>query len=376
MTANAVRAFFLVALLVLVLLSLLVLHTQLQQQPKMRGTSLHPIHFAVIGDFGTGQATQLQVARHLARQHKQRPFQFVISTGDQMYNMVGEEREQGRDGVASVEDPLFALNFENVYRPAFSNVPWYMTLGNHDCAGNASAQVLYTHHSPSPHLWQMPQRYYAFQKQFDASNSLVQFIVLDSCSLACGGSSSSSSKNERCRHVHHPSNSVRQQQLEWLKHILETPLPTQDSWIVISSHWPLFSVMGNGPTRSMLSDIEPLLEAARVLHGKNRIVWFNGHDHGLQHIERFQKHYFVSGGGGFKLHPTLKATADGAYRDPDTTIMKSTLNEMEGVKVPYSKSTFGFMKVQLYSNGQGVVDFYESLESEKAAKLIYKVDIP
>ena len=64
-----------------------------------------------------------------------------------MYGTDDVSRANGLDGVASIDDLGFQNKFENVYSAAtssaFKGVPWYMTLGNHDCAGNASAQVLY-----------------------------------------------------------------------------------------------------------------------------------------------------------------------------------------------------------------------------------------
>ena len=237
-----------------------------------------------------------------------------------------------------------------------------MTLGNHDCAGNASAQILYT--SKSKH-WKMPARYYSFQAQH--YHDVLQFIVLDSCSLVCAVSKNGKGKqNDRCTGVHVPS-TPRQKQVEWLRRLLERPLPTPQSIFVVVSHWPIFSAMGNGPTAVMISDIQPLLQKAA---GQYKVIWFNGHDHSLQHIQRRHVNYFISGGGGFKLHPQLKTTADGAYIEKGTSMIRSKWNELPDVDIKFQKASFGFLKVEI-DQGRAHVAMYESKPDETAAALIY-----
>ena len=47
-------------------------------------------------------------------------------------------------GVKSVHDGAFQSKFESVYTSPALEVPWLMTIGNHDCLGDVSAQVEYT----------------------------------------------------------------------------------------------------------------------------------------------------------------------------------------------------------------------------------------
>ena len=336
-------------------------------QTLMRGRSSKSLHFSVIGDSGTGMADQRRVAQHLGSEARRFQPSFFLSTGDQMYGIDDVSRANGLDGVASIDDPGFQNKFENVYSAAtssaFKGVPWYMTLGNHDCAGNASAQVLYTQHSPSK-LWNMPNRYYSFQKRVGKSKNVVQFIVLDSCSLACD-----KGKNDRCSHVQLNSNDDdKNRQLIWLQRMLRQELPTKNSMFVVVSHWPIFSVMGNGPTEVMIREVEPMLAEAATRY---KTLWFNGHDHGLQHIQRQDNHYFVSGGGGFQIHRGLKPTADGAYKDTKHDVFVSKWNELENVNVLYSKGCYGFMNVELSPDGNGEVSFFESVQGKKEPRLVY-----
>jgi hypothetical protein len=337
--------------------------------PGIRGSSTsNSLHFSVIGDWGTGQPDQYRVAQHLGAEASRFLPAFIVSTGDQMYGIDDASRANGLDGVASVDDPGFQNKFENVYSgAAFKNLPWYMTLGNHDCAGNATAQLLYTQHSPTK-LWNLPQRYYSFQKNIGNSRNVVQFVVLDSCTLACDKGT-----NDRCSYVQLDSNDDdKHQQLLWLQRTLRQELPTKNSFFVIVSHWPIFSTMGNGPTEVMIREVEPMLAEASTRY---KTLWFNGHDHGLQHIQRQANHYFVSGGGGFKIHHGLKHTADGAYKDTQVDRVRSKWNELENVEVRFSKGCHGFMNVQLHPDGNGEVEIFESVQGEKEPTLLYTAHI-
>ena len=357
------------AIVSLVVTSLLVLQVFRPTSHLLRQSSNPSLRFFVIGDWGTNDKHQKLVAKHMYSKSKQFLPSFVLSTGDQMYNMDKKQREiDGIDGVASIFDSSFQSKFEDMYSKL--KVPWYMTLGNHDCSGNGTAEILYSQHSPSQ-LWKMPSRYYTFSTKLGLGNTknIIQTIVLDSCSLACAGG-----KNDRCHGVKLPfDSSDKQVQLQWLKNLLETGLPTTDSIYVIVSHWPIFSMMGNGPTEIMIKEIEPMLEEATTRGHK--VIWFNGHDHGLQHIQRRKNHYFVSGAGGFKLHSALKRSADGAYVEKGTGLIKSTLNEMEDVNIQFSRACFGFISVEINDSGKVNIELYESKPNAETATMIYTVMI-
>src|SRR5262245_36669679 len=77
------------------------------------------VRFAVIGDTGTGDGPQYEVARQLTKAHETFPFEFVIMLGDNIY---GSERPQ--DFVNKFEAPYKAL--------LDSKIPFYAALGNHD----------------------------------------------------------------------------------------------------------------------------------------------------------------------------------------------------------------------------------------------------
>src|SRR5918996_1638669 len=75
--------------------------------------------FAVLGDFGTGDDTQYELARRMAEVHGRFKYQTVVLVGDNLY---GSERPQD-----------FRKKFEIPYKPLLdSGGKFYASLGNHD----------------------------------------------------------------------------------------------------------------------------------------------------------------------------------------------------------------------------------------------------
>src|SRR4029450_2743582 len=148
-----------------------------------------PIHqdstrFAVIGDTGTGDKHQSDVAQVLIRSHEVFPFTFVIMMGDNLY---GSERPQ--DYVNKFEKPYQAL--------LDAKVPFYATLGNHD----DPTQRYYKPFNMNG------ERYYTFSK------GNARFFVLD-------------------------SNYMDQTQIKWLEEQLSR---ANDHWKIAYFHHPLYS---------------------------------------------------------------------------------------------------------------------------------------
>ena len=61
------------------------------------------VRFAVIGDTGTGDAAQRELARQMAAAHSRFPFEFVLMMGDNLY---------GSEGAAD-----YRRKFEEPYKP-------------------------------------------------------------------------------------------------------------------------------------------------------------------------------------------------------------------------------------------------------------------
>ena len=334
--------------------------------------------FLVIGDFGTADKTQHRVAEHLSKVAMLTKPRLVLSTGDNVYGKNDAARAAGLDGVSSVDDPNFSRMFESVYpkKPGLENVPWWLTLGNHDCAGNSDAQVQYSKRSQT---WKMPSKYYSFDenvkfKHPSGGSLTARFVILDSCLLVCA-SAHTGTMNKRCGSVKTGTLAERDAQLDWL----DRKLADLESfgYLVVSTHWSMFSLMGNGPTKALQELLLPRLK--RVAEHNITVLWFNGHDHSLQsHRMPFidskgvskNLHFFVSGGGGFHTHPKLKRIADGSFMDGKHH-MKSTLNR--GTVTNFAEASHGFVHATLIGGPRGgaVVKFYKSVPGNSDPILVH-----
>src|SRR5690349_6740900 len=76
------------------------------------------LHFAVIGDTGTGGSAQYEVAARMASAWKVEPFNFAIMVGDNLYG-----GESAKDFVRKFEKPYGTL--------LQGGVKFYAALGNH-----------------------------------------------------------------------------------------------------------------------------------------------------------------------------------------------------------------------------------------------------
>ena len=77
------------------------------------------VRFAVIGDSGTGEPPQHDVAHQMEKVHKERGFDFVLMLGDNIY-------ENG-------ETQHFDSKFKKVYKKLMDDgVRFHASLGNHD----------------------------------------------------------------------------------------------------------------------------------------------------------------------------------------------------------------------------------------------------
>src|SRR5947209_262241 len=110
------------------------------------------IRFAVVGDTGTGDQPEFEVARMMEAYRQKVGFDFVIMLGDNIY---GSHKPQD-----------FARKFEQPFKPLLdAGVKFYAALGNHD---DPNDERLYKPFNMGG------ERYYVFKK------GDVAFFVLDS----------------------------------------------------------------------------------------------------------------------------------------------------------------------------------------------------
>ena len=219
--------------------------------PPLPMPTLHGgIVFALIGDSGSGDLPQEQVAQAmLAYFTTARRFPFVLMLGDNLY------------------DDDYTGEFLTPYKPLLDRgVTFYAALGNHD-------RDLEVHFKP----FHMNDRFYY---SFDQGNA--RLVALNS---------------------NHPQDP---EQIKFLDNAFSN---AGNKWRICFFHHPLYS-SGQHADESR-AVIRPALEGALV---RNRVnVVFSGHEHLYERVAPQQGvRYFVSGGGGRNLYSFRRSDFDEA----------------------------------------------------------------
>jgi len=191
--------------------------------------------FAIVGDTGTGEKPEYEVAHELTEYHAQFPFTFVLMMGDNLY---GSTRPRDYE-------KKFAIPFKPLLD---AGVKFYATLGNHDNPD----ERLYTPFNMNG------QRYYTFKQ------GPIEFFVCD-------------------------SNYMDPKQLAWLERQLSA---SRARWKIAYFHHPLYST---GSTHGSQTDLRELVEPLLEKYGVN--IVFSGHEHFYERIK--PQHgiaYFIEGG--------------------------------------------------------------------------------
>jgi predicted phosphodiesterase len=194
------------------------------------------VHFAIVGDTGTGGRQQTQIANQMAAFRKVFPFEFAIMLGDNLYGGEGTRDYQNK--------------FEKPYKPLLDGgVKFYASLGNHDNPN----QRMYKHFNMGG------ERFYTFKP----GKASVRFFSLD-------------------------SNYMDDAQTAWLKKELAA---SGSDWKIAFFHHPLYS---SGEKHGSDEVLRQKLEPIFLEHGVN--VVFTGHEHFYERLKP-QKgiQYFVAG---------------------------------------------------------------------------------
>jgi hypothetical protein len=224
-------------------------------QPE-RATSLR---FFVIGDYGTGSAPQLAVARAMWAEYQRlnaagQHVRFVLTTGDNVYGntLLGVPLNTSTGD----DDAHWKKRFFSVYAPLLGRVPFYPTLGNHDGNESESAGDLPVYLDNFFFPGNAPARYYAF-----SVGGLADFFALDTTVNAYPGSPP-------------PGMSTSSVQYSWLKQELAG---ARSPWrIAYGHHPPITAGPNHAPSWEEMKDIVKLFQSNRVS------IYFCGHEHNLQ----------------------------------------------------------------------------------------------
>lgn len=223
------------------------------------GTALRVL---VIGDHGTGDDGQRELASAIARTHADAPPDLALTVGDNFYP----------DGVESADDPLWTSAFGDVYDGEFwGSFTFHPSLGNHDHEGDPQAQIEYSDIDPR---WSMPDRWYTFRRSLPGGGS-ARFVALDTDALL---------EDDPTAEAHR----------SWIDSV--AGLADAD-WVVVYGHHPLLSGGLHDPEERVVRALLPSLRGRVPLY-------LAGHNHTTELLrvdDRLTQG--ICGGGGGRDNP-------------------------------------------------------------------------
>jgi 3',5'-cyclic AMP phosphodiesterase CpdA len=215
------------------------------------------LHFAVIGDTGTGESHEYEVARKFAEYRKVFPFDIALMMGDNIY---GSQKPKD-----------FEKKFELPYKALLdAGVKFYAVLGNHDDPNERSYK-----------LFNMGgERYFALKPRDG-----IDFFGLD-------------------------SNYMDKGQLEWIEKQLAA---SGKDWKIVFFHHPLYS---SGAAHGSDLPLRAILEPLFLKYGVSVVL--SGHDHFYERMKPQRGIYYFVVGGSAKLRDGNAMPAEFAAKTFDT----------------------------------------------------------
>jgi 3',5'-cyclic AMP phosphodiesterase CpdA len=231
-----------------------------------------PLRVGVIGDSGFGES----VTAKLAEQMASHPLDFVIHTGDVVYN-AGENTSPAE---------AFALKYFCPFAPLLHQLPIYAVPGNHEYAQDARIDGVPYYYHVFPPLLDSGQidtspserrQYYAIVYQN------IQFIFLDSQVFF--------------------GEKGKTEQEEWLDQRLKDD---QFKYSVVIMHVPPFTSSIIHP-----KDSQPVRHSWHdKFAGAGVPLVLSGHSHNYERLAVDGVTYVVTGGGSSQLYPALNINPD------------------------------------------------------------------
>lgn len=235
------------------------------------------LNFLVLADWGGDENSpyttpdEVYVAKQMGIIGSTINAQFVLALGDNFYS----------HGVQNADDPRFQETFENVFTADSLQVPWYVVAGNHDWYGNVSGEIAY---SKKSERWNFPKNFYRLNFAIPGTNDSIVFLMLDTVILA------GNSYDQLDIQPSGPEDlSAAKIQWAWIESELKAT--AKEKYVILTGHYPVWSIAEHGPTNVLVGLLRPLLEKYKVS------AYLCGHDHNLQHIREQNStvEYFIIG---------------------------------------------------------------------------------
>ncbi|WP_299404511.1 metallophosphoesterase [Acaryochloris sp. IP29b_bin.148] len=226
------------------------------------------LRFVAVGDVGTGEQAQYDVAHSMLRFHQRQPFPFAFLTGDNIYD----------GGDIQRIDQVFEQPYQGLLQ---HKVQFHAILGNHDVMSNQGQdQIRY----PG---FNMQGRYYTF------AHGPVQFFALDT------------------NPGHHWS-----AQLPWFKRELAQ---SNADWKIVLGHHPLYASGLHSIKQRLAKQLGPLLGQSKAYPGlADQLtplftqygvqLYINGHEHHYERTHAIAGTTYLTCGVGARLRPTGSST--------------------------------------------------------------------
>jgi hypothetical protein len=203
------------------------------------------IRVVAVGDSGTGNPSQAAVAATMRQYHREHPFDFGITLGDNYQD----------DGPLGPQDSRWQTYWTRHY-PALG-IRFYASLGNHDW-GNPDGPGAEIAFAQGHAAFRFPSPYYTY------TAGPVQFFVLNTPLLS-------------------------EAQLLWLRDELAQ---STSRWRVVYGHYHVYSAL-RGDNQPLITNLLPILQEHRV-H-----LYLCGHEHLFQHLKpEGGVEFFVNGAAG------------------------------------------------------------------------------
>lgn len=226
-----------------------------EQWEKLKGD----INLYLANDLGrNGYYDQKPIAELMGRMGETIGPKCVIAAGD-IHHF---------NGVASVNDPLWTTNYEQIYSHPELMIDWFPVLGNHEYRGNTQAVLDYGQIS---RRWMMPSRYYT--KVFNKKGLSLRVVFIDTTPLI---------NRYRKEYTTYPDAKKQNDvaQLQWLD---ETLRNAHEDWVIVVGHHPIYAETSKPQEErdDMQKKVLPLL------HKYNNVALYAcGHIHNFQHIRK------------------------------------------------------------------------------------------
>ena len=216
------------------------------------------------------------------------------------------------NGVASVSDPLWTTNYENIYSHPELMIDWFPVLGNHEYRGNTQAVLDY--HQIS-RRWMMPSRY--FSKVFKKKGLSLRVVFIDTTPLINRYRTDADVYPDACKQNEN-------EQLQWLD---ETLRNAHEDWVIVVGHHPIYAQTDKSEEErnDMQKKVMPILHKY-----KNVAIYACGHIHNFQHIRKKADNidYVVNSSASLSRKVTPTDGTQFCSSEPGFSIISATASQL------------------------------------------------